>query len=284
MPAVSFQAISKTFATPKGPFQALNQVSLDIEQGEFFGLLGPNGAGKTTLISILAGLTSATGGRVLVKGHDVQTDYQAARRALGVVPQELVFDPFFSVRDALRVLETEGVLTIHPRSGIQFVKPGLELTRSTYQFRGILERAAVAVFAETADEEQLAELEDRHLRAMARLETEGLSEDIKAELEALEALLHNAIIGSLNKAGRRTGLKAFQDSYNRLGFFPEAGSKLWQAMIDLGLGRGGDEGCQRDAHAQRHVAPVEDGQCREQRQHSDEGPDQRRQPDPLVAA
>ena len=56
MPAVSFQAISKTFATPKGPFQALNQVNLDIEEGEFFGLLGPNGAGKTTLISILAGL------------------------------------------------------------------------------------------------------------------------------------------------------------------------------------------------------------------------------------
>ena len=102
MPAVSFQAISKTFATPKGPFQALNQVSLDIEQGEFFGLLGPNGAGKTTLISILAGLARATSGRVLVQGSDVQANYADARRKLGIVPQELVFDPFFNVREALR--------------------------------------------------------------------------------------------------------------------------------------------------------------------------------------
>ena len=102
MPAVSFQAVSKTFTTPKGPFQALNDVSLDIEEGEFFGLLGPNGAGKTTLISILAGLVRASSGRVLVQGCDVQTDFAAARRKLGVVPQELVFDPFFNVREALR--------------------------------------------------------------------------------------------------------------------------------------------------------------------------------------
>ena len=103
MPAVSFQAISKTFDTPKGPFQALNHVDLDIEEGEFFGLLGPNGAGKTTLISILAGLARASSGRVLVQGSDVQTDFAAARRKLGVVPQELVFDPFFNVREALRI-------------------------------------------------------------------------------------------------------------------------------------------------------------------------------------
>lgn len=103
MPAVSFQAVSKTFVTPKGPFQALQQVSLDIEQGEFFGLLGPNGAGKTTLISILAGLARATSGRVLVHGSDVQAQYADARRKLGIVPQELVFDPFFNVREALRI-------------------------------------------------------------------------------------------------------------------------------------------------------------------------------------
>jgi ABC-2 type transport system ATP-binding protein len=78
-------------------------VSFDIEPGEFFGLLGPNGAGKTTLISILAGLARASSGQVLVHGHDVVTDYAAARRALGIVPQELVFDPFFSVREALRI-------------------------------------------------------------------------------------------------------------------------------------------------------------------------------------
>lgn len=102
MPAVSFQAVSKTYPTPQGPFQALNDVSLDIEEGEFFGLLGPNGAGKTTLISILAGLARASSGRVLVQGCDVQTDFAAARHKLGVVPQELVFDPFFNVREALR--------------------------------------------------------------------------------------------------------------------------------------------------------------------------------------
>ena len=81
---------------------ALDQVQLDIEEGEFFGLLGPNGAGKTTLISILAGLTLATSGRVMVLGCDVQGDYAQARRKLGIVPQELVFDPFFNVREALR--------------------------------------------------------------------------------------------------------------------------------------------------------------------------------------
>ena len=82
---------------------ALDDVSLRIEAGEFFGLLGPNGAGKTTLISIVAGLTRASSGHALVMGHDVVGDYRAARRALGVVPQELVFDPFFSVRETLRI-------------------------------------------------------------------------------------------------------------------------------------------------------------------------------------
>lgn len=103
MPAVSFQSVSKTFHTPKGPFQALDNVSLDIEEGAFFGLLGPNGAGKTTLISILSGLARASSGSVKVLGHDVQSDYAAARRRLGVVPQELVFDPFFNVRETLRI-------------------------------------------------------------------------------------------------------------------------------------------------------------------------------------
>lgn len=106
MPAVSFQSISKLFPSPRsgsgGVLKALDQVSLDIEEGEFFGLLGPNGAGKTTLISILAGLTRATSGRAYVLGSEVQQDYASARRKLGVVPQELVFDPFFNVREALR--------------------------------------------------------------------------------------------------------------------------------------------------------------------------------------
>jgi ABC-2 type transport system ATP-binding protein len=102
MPAISFQSVSKTYATARGPFQALDGVSFDIEDGEFFGLLGPNGAGKTTLISILAGLTRASQGRVSVCGVDVVTQPAEARRRLGVVPQELVFDPFFNVREALQ--------------------------------------------------------------------------------------------------------------------------------------------------------------------------------------
>src|SRR5437763_4587012 len=103
MPAISFQDVSKTYRSARADVHALDHVGFDIEPGEFFGLLGPNGAGKTTLISILAGLARATGGRVLVHGHDVVTDYAAARRSLGIVPQELVFDPFFSVRETLRI-------------------------------------------------------------------------------------------------------------------------------------------------------------------------------------
>ena len=103
MPAISFQAVSKHYGAPPKVLKALDGVSFDIEEGEFFGLLGPNGAGKTTLISVLAGLVKATGGRALVLGHDVQTEYANARKKLGVVPQELVFDPFFNVREALRI-------------------------------------------------------------------------------------------------------------------------------------------------------------------------------------
>jgi ABC-2 type transport system ATP-binding protein len=105
MPAVSFQSVSKQYRSRgSGPaVQALDQVSFDIEAGEFFGLLGPNGAGKTSLISILAGLSRPSAGRVTVHGHDVITDYARARRLLGVVPQELVFDPFFTVRETLRI-------------------------------------------------------------------------------------------------------------------------------------------------------------------------------------
>ncbi len=86
-----------------GALRALDGVDLSISQGEFFGLLGPNGAGKTTLISLLAGLTRPDGGTLKVMGHDVVEDYGAARRSLGVVPQELVFDPFFTVRETLRI-------------------------------------------------------------------------------------------------------------------------------------------------------------------------------------
>ncbi len=97
--AVSIQRLEKSF----GNLRALDGVSLEIAEGEFFGLLGPNGAGKTTLISSLAGLVRPDGGNLTVMGHDVQRDYREARRQLGVVPQELVFDPFFTVRETLRI-------------------------------------------------------------------------------------------------------------------------------------------------------------------------------------
>jgi ABC-2 type transport system ATP-binding protein len=97
--AIELDRIFKRF----GGLHALDGISLMIEQGEFFGLLGPNGAGKTTPISIIAGLTRATSGVARVMGHDVVQSYRAARRSLGVVPQELVFDPFFTVREALRI-------------------------------------------------------------------------------------------------------------------------------------------------------------------------------------
>jgi ABC-2 type transport system ATP-binding protein len=102
MAAISFQSVSKTFTNARGTFTALDQVSFDIQAGEFFGLLGPNGAGKTTLISILAGLLKSSSGAIRVHDLDVQTQSLKVRKLLGVVPQELVFDPFFSVREALK--------------------------------------------------------------------------------------------------------------------------------------------------------------------------------------
>jgi len=82
---------------------ALTGVSFSVAEGEFFGLLGPNGAGKTTLINVIAGLARPDRGRVSVMGADVVRAYKEARRRLGVVPQELVFDPFFTVRETLRL-------------------------------------------------------------------------------------------------------------------------------------------------------------------------------------
>jgi ABC-2 type transport system ATP-binding protein len=98
-PVVTARGVTKTF----GALTALDAVDLDVQQGEIFALLGPNGAGKTTLISIVAGLLRATRGEVRVLGHDVVRDYRFTRAAVGLVPQELNFDPFFTVEETLRI-------------------------------------------------------------------------------------------------------------------------------------------------------------------------------------
>ncbi len=116
MSALFLENISKTYAPPAlswlerlrgvrpgASFTALRDINLNVEHGEFFGLLGPNGAGKTTLISILAGLAFASEGTAKVCGYDVVKDFKRARQSLGVVPQEIVYDPFFTVRETLRL-------------------------------------------------------------------------------------------------------------------------------------------------------------------------------------
>ena len=93
-PIISIQNLTKSYASG---VQALQSTSLDIQKGEIFALLGPNGAGKTTLISIVCGIVTATSGKVLADGHDIQKDYKAARAKIGLVPQELTTDAFETV-------------------------------------------------------------------------------------------------------------------------------------------------------------------------------------------
>jgi len=106
--------------------------------------------------------------------------------------------PVGPLRDALRVLEAEGVLKIHPRSGIEFVKPGLELTRATYQFRTIIERAAVRLFAETAPPELLDKLRTEHAALIAKVASGEIDLEKLLEFERLEARLHNSIVGIMS--------------------------------------------------------------------------------------
>jgi ABC-2 type transport system ATP-binding protein len=122
--AIEIREVHKRF----GSLHALAGIDLEVPRGQFFGLLGPNGAGKTTLISILAGLARADRGTVRIMGHEVRTDYRAARRSLGVVPQELVFDPFFTARETLRI--QSGYFGIHDNDAwIDEIMEHLDLTR-----------------------------------------------------------------------------------------------------------------------------------------------------------
>ena len=99
VPALQLNQVEKQYPTT----HALKGVSFEVQQGEFFGLLGPNGAGKSTLINIMGGLTRATAGQIQVMGHDVVSDYRNARYHIGIVPQELVYDPFFTVWEMLTI-------------------------------------------------------------------------------------------------------------------------------------------------------------------------------------
>ncbi len=102
-PAVELLGLGKTYGGAEAsPVRALEGVDLAIERGEIFALLGPNGAGKTTLIGCVAGLVRPTAGAARVLGHDVVSEYRRTRRAVGLVPQELNFDPFFTVEESLR--------------------------------------------------------------------------------------------------------------------------------------------------------------------------------------
>lgn len=101
--AVVFRSVSKQYSARLGaPLLALDKVDFQIERGEFFGLLGPNGAGKTSLIQIMAGLSTPSSGHVEVLGERVDRNPSLTRRRLGVVPQELVFDPFLRFERRLR--------------------------------------------------------------------------------------------------------------------------------------------------------------------------------------
>jgi len=93
-PVISVQGLSKRYASG---FQALKSVNLEIQRGEIFALLGPNGAGKTTLISMICGIVNPSDGRVLADGHDIVSDFRAARSKIGLVPQEISTDAFESV-------------------------------------------------------------------------------------------------------------------------------------------------------------------------------------------
>jgi ABC-2 type transport system ATP-binding protein len=99
-PAIRIESLSKSYAGGK---QALNGVSFDVPRGQIFGLLGPNGAGKSTLINILAGLVVKTGGKVGIWGFDIDEHPRNAKRSIGVVPQEIIFDPFFTPRETLEI-------------------------------------------------------------------------------------------------------------------------------------------------------------------------------------
>lgn len=153
-----------------------------------------------------AGLTgvSGTSGRTLSdKAYAAILEAMFSRQisAGAVVSQNelvgMLGIPIQPVRDALRVLQAEGVVTIHARSGVEFLKPDLELARSTYQFRSIVECAGVRAFAESGSIQVVEELIEGHKQVVQVLQSGGVSDDILAKIESLEGGLHGAIVNSL---------------------------------------------------------------------------------------
>jgi ABC-2 type transport system ATP-binding protein len=103
-PAIRIESLAKTYqGKGSAPKRALDGVSFDVPRGQIFGLLGPNGAGKSTLINILAGLVTKSGGSATIWGFDIDRHPRNAKRSIGIVPQELLFDPFFTPREALEI-------------------------------------------------------------------------------------------------------------------------------------------------------------------------------------
>ncbi|CAK0755267.1 Uncharacterized ABC transporter ATP-binding protein YadG [Gammaproteobacteria bacterium] len=127
-----------------GAVHALRGVNLDVKSGEFFGLLGPNGAGKSTLIHLMAGLAKISSGKISIHGYDVTRDYRRARASLGVVPQELVYDPFFSVREILTIQSGYFGLGAQNRAWIEELIETLNLSEkantSVYRLSGGMKR------------------------------------------------------------------------------------------------------------------------------------------------
>ena len=132
--AVEIDALSKTYVVENGQVAtpALNRVSLNIPTGSFFGLLGPNGAGKSTLINILAGLVTRTSGVARIWGYDIEQNMRAARRSIGVVPQELNVDPFFTPRESLEL-----------QAGLYGVPANVRRTEEILSAVGLLSKADV---------------------------------------------------------------------------------------------------------------------------------------------
>ena len=157
--AIRIESLSKTY---QGGKVALNEVSFDVPRGKIFGMLGPNGAGKSTLINILAGLVVKTSGKVTIWGFDIDQHPRNAKRAIGVVPQEIIFDPFFTPRETLEI-----------QAGLYGIAPG--------------------------DRHSDALLAAMHLRDKANAYSRTLSGGMKRRLLVAKAMVHSPPIMVLDE-------------------------------------------------------------------------------------